>query len=168
MLIKTLRDGIELVQRESQLTQQLLNELTDDSLKQPISLEDRTLGRIAWHMTTSILEMVGRTGLKIEYSLQRDELPQSAREIAEHYSNVIQALLSAMESQWNDQSLLEEKNMYGEAWTIGETLQGLVVHDIHHRGQISVLMRQAGLKMPPIYGPARENWASMGMKAPLV
>jgi hypothetical protein len=26
-------------------------------------------------------------------------------------------------------------------------------------------MRQAGLKVPGIYGPAREDWASMGMPA---
>jgi uncharacterized damage-inducible protein DinB len=37
-------------------------------------------------------------------------------------------------------------------------------HLIHHRGQLTVLMRQAGLKVPGVYGPAREEWAAMGMQ----
>jgi hypothetical protein len=28
-----------------------------------------------------------------------------------------------------------------------------------------VLMRQAGLSVPGVYGPAREEWAAMGMPA---
>jgi len=39
-------------------------------------------------------------------------------------------------------------------------LQTLVVHQIHHRGQMSVLMRQAGLVPPGIYGPTREEAAA--------
>jgi hypothetical protein len=31
---------------------------------------------------------------------------------------------------------------------------------------MTVLMRQAGLKVPGVYGPAREEWAGMGMQAP--
>jgi uncharacterized damage-inducible protein DinB len=55
--------------------------------------------------------------------------------------------------------------MYGQRWKRGFTLTALVEHQIHHRGQMTVLMRQAGLRVPGIYGPAREDWASMGMKA---
>jgi uncharacterized damage-inducible protein DinB len=44
-------------------------------------------------------------------------------------------------------------------------LQALISHEIHHRGQMTVLMRQAGLKVPGIYGPAREEWAAYGMPA---
>ena len=58
--------------------------------------------------------------------------------------------------------------MYGETWINGDTLSALVDHQIHHRGQITVLMRQAGLKVPGIYGPSREDWNKIGMKPPLV
>jgi uncharacterized damage-inducible protein DinB len=46
------------------------------------------------------------------------------------------------------------------------TLGALVGHQTHHRGQMTVLMRQAGLVVPGIFGPAREEWAKMGMPAP--
>jgi uncharacterized damage-inducible protein DinB len=31
---------------------------------------------------------------------------------------------------------------------------------------MTVLMRQAGLKVPGIYGPSREEWVKIGMTAP--
>ena len=56
--------------------------------------------------------------------------------------------------------------------TLGEMpgLVGLVVfyliaHQGHHRGQMTVLMRQAGLVVPGIYGPSREEWAAFGAPA---
>lgn len=58
--------------------------------------------------------------------------------------------------------------MYGETWAIGVTLSALIDHQIHHRGQMTVLMRQAGLKVPGIYGPSREDWSQIGMEPPLV
>jgi uncharacterized damage-inducible protein DinB len=55
--------------------------------------------------------------------------------------------------------------MYGETWKKGFTLYCMVSHQTHHRGQITVLMRQAGLKVHGVYGPAKEEWAEMGMPA---
>jgi uncharacterized damage-inducible protein DinB len=54
--------------------------------------------------------------------------------------------------------------MYGEKWTRAQALAGLLKHEIHHRAQITVLMRQAGLKVPGVYGPAKEEWVSYGMQ----
>ena len=69
---------------------------------------------------------------------------------------------------WSDATLEAEDDMYGERWRRGLTLQVLVVHQAHHRGQMTVLMRQAGLKVPGVYGPAREEWTAHGMKPPAV
>jgi len=41
----------------------------------------------------------------------------------------------------------------------------IVNHQAHHRGQMAVLIRQAGLRVPDVYGPAREDWAQWGMEA---
>jgi uncharacterized damage-inducible protein DinB len=40
----------------------------------------------------------------------------------------------------------------------------LIVHEIHHRGQMTVLMRQAGLSFTGIYGPTREEWIKKGQQ----
>ena len=39
----------------------------------------------------------------------------------------------------------------------------MVKHEVHHRAQMTVLMRQAGLAVPGIYGPAAEEWEAMGL-----
>jgi hypothetical protein len=52
--------------------------------------------------------------------------------------------------------------MYGEEWAKGFVLQCLILHQAHHRGQMEVLMRQAGLKVTGIYGPAEEEWSANG------
>ena len=71
-----------------------------------------------------------------------------------------------MKEQWTDESLLEEKDMYGEQWTVATVLQTLIQHQIHHRGQMTILMRQAGLTVPGMYGPSKDEWLAFGEEAP--
>jgi len=59
-------------------------------------------------------------------------------------------------------------NVFGRTLTKAVTLSLLVKHIIHHRGQMTVLLRQAGVRVPGLYGPAREGWAQMGMEAPTI
>ncbi|MCJ8008550.1 DinB family protein [Lederbergia wuyishanensis] len=153
---------------ESGSTQKILDVLTDESLSQEVSPQDRTLGRIAWHIVTTLDEMIGRTGLKFKAALHDSKVPQSAREITEAYKNSSDAMVTAIREQWTDDSLKEEKDMYGEMWSISTTLKVLITHQAHHRGQMTVLMRQAGLVVPGVYGPAREEWAAFGGQAPEV
>lgn len=154
--------------KEGKLTQRLLDALTDDSLNQAVGEQDRTLGRIAWHLVTTIPEMMARTGVILESINEDAPPPNTAKEIIHNYLKVTNALVIAITSQWNDQTLLEKRDMYGETWTNGSTLSALIDHQIHHRGQITVLMRQAGLKVPGIYGPSREDWKQMGLEPPLI
>ena len=56
--------------------------------------------------------------------------------------------------------------MYGEKWMRGVTLRVVTEHEVHHRGQMTILMRQAGLKVPGLFGPAKEEWSEFGMEEP--
>lgn len=150
---------------ESESTLKVLRALTDASLGQAVGPDDRTLGRIAWHLTTTIREMMDRTGLKLAGPGAEAPLPGSANAIVEAYEKASGSLPEAL-GAWNDASLQVKDEMYGQSWKRGLTLLALVVHQAHHRGQMTVLMRQAGLKVPGVYGPAREEWPTMGMSAP--
>jgi uncharacterized damage-inducible protein DinB len=148
---------------EMEATSKLFRELTDVSLDQKVNPEGRALGRLAWHITTSIGEMLERVDLKVDAPDEKSDPPKSAKEIIAAYDRTSQSALELVTKNWNDNTLLQEDKMYGEMWKRGFTLSVLINHQIHHRGQMTVLMRQAGLKVPGIYGPAREEWASMGM-----
>ena len=95
-------------------------------------------------------------------------VPKTAAEIADAYRSSNEAMVAAIKEQWTDESLAEMKEMYGEQWAIGTVLGILTAHQTHHRGQMTVLMRQAGLRVPGVYGPSREEWAEFGGEAPIV
>ncbi|MTV49058.1 hypothetical protein GJ688_08710 [Heliobacillus mobilis] len=151
---------------ESEGTLRIFNALTDLSLQQSVTAQDRTLGRIAWHIVTTIPEMMTRTGLEFSSVDPESPVPATAQEIIDAYKQTSQNLLSSMERSWTDDRLQEERNLYGESWKNSFTLQVLINHQIHHRGQMTVLMRQAGLSVPGIYGPSREEWSQYGMETP--
>jgi uncharacterized damage-inducible protein DinB len=152
---------------DSEATLKVLRVLTDASLGQSVAPGERSLGRLAWHLTCTLGEMPGHVGLMVDSPAYESDPPASAAAIAAAYATASRSLLAQLEA-WDDATLDVEDDMYGERWTRGFTLHALLEHQIHHRGQMTVLMRQAGLKPPGIYGPAREDWASMGMQPPKV
>ncbi|MCX6827175.1 MAG: DinB family protein [candidate division Zixibacteria bacterium] len=165
-MITSIKEFTEYWQNHSKATQKLLAALTDQSLSQKVSESDRTLARIAWHIVLTIPEMVERTGLKLNEPAPSASLPRTAQEILKGYNAVAGSLLEQVEKFWDDSTLQIEDNMYGQQWKRGLTLEILIDHEIHHRGQMTVLMRQAGLKVPGLFGPSREEWAEFGGSAP--
>jgi uncharacterized damage-inducible protein DinB len=151
---------------EREGTSKLFSVLTDGSLAQAVTPEGRTVGRLAWHITTTIPEMMGRTGLRLEGPAEHAPVPTSARAIATAYEQAASSLAKAVRESWTDATLDVKDDMYGDKWSRGVTLGALVGHQTHHRGQLTVLMRQADLVVPGIFGPAREEWVQMGMPTP--
>jgi uncharacterized damage-inducible protein DinB len=151
---------------DSGITKKYLARLTDESLSQPVADGHRTLGRIAWHVAQTIPEMLARTGLTVEGPGQHDPVPGSAAAIAAAYGAAAKSLLAQVQKHWTNETLLIEDEMYGSKWSRGFTLRCLADHECHHRGQMSILMRQAGLVVPGSMGPAKEEWAKMGMQPP--
>lgn len=154
--------------RESGGTQKYFDVLTDESLSQAVTDDHRTLGRIAWHLVTTYPEMMNHTGLTVKSIAADTPVPKTAREVKEAYAAVTKELLDQVKKSWKDEDLFVEDDMYGQKWQRGLTLRILVRHEIHHRGQMSVLMRQAGLKVPGLYGPSKEEWSQFKMPEPEV
>lgn len=150
---------------ETDQTVKLLGRLTDDSLARKVTEDGRELGFLAWHINQTMEEMPKLVGLTVNAPSPETPCPKTAAEIVEAFETAAKSLLAEVKRSWTDETLLETDKMYGETWTRGETLFYLLAHQAHHRGQITVLMRQAGLKVIGIYGPAKEEWQEMGMPA---
>jgi uncharacterized damage-inducible protein DinB len=153
-------------QYESEVTQRLLDLITDDALGQAITPGGRTLGRLAWHIAQTLPEMMARTGLHVSGLGEHDPVPATASAIAQAYRDASASLVEQLKAHWTDATLAEMDDMYGESWSRSQTLMALVSHQTHHRGQLTVLMRQAGLPVVGVYGPVKEDWAQMGMEPP--
>jgi len=148
---------------ERENTGKLMRALTDASLSQRVTAEGRTLGRLAWHIVQTLGEMGSHAGLVVHGPNEKSPQPATAAAIADAYDANAAAVEAAVKAAWTDADLPGEIEMYGETWTRGTALSALISHEVHHRGQMTVLMRQAGLKVPGVYGPAREEWAAYGM-----
>ena len=167
-MFRSLDDFQKSWEYETQCTLKLMRALTDASLQQAVTPHDRTLGRIAWHVATSIPEMMERTGLKLSGPGHDSPMPSQAAAIPAAYDTLAKSLAEQLREQWTDATLLQKDDMYGQQWKRGYTLAVLVRHQAHHRGQMTVLMRQAHLRVPGVYGPAREEWSEFGMQPPAV
>lgn len=152
--------------QEMKFTQSVLDTLTDHSLVQSVADDHRTLGQMAWHIVTTIPELATMIGMEVSGPDHKAPLPATAAQIKEAYQKVSKSLLGYIKSSWNDDTMHHEDDLWGERWKRGRTLQVLLNHEIHHRGQMTVLMRQAGLKVPSIYGPAKEEWEAQGTPPP--
>lgn len=150
---------------EIECTAKVLNNLTDASLSQKVTEEGRNLGFLAWHIVITLGEMPAKVGLHIDGPPEDAAVPATAAEIAAAFATAANSVSAEVAKNWTDETLEQEDDMYGDRWKRGLTLLYLMLHQAHHRGQMTVLMRQAGVPVPGIYGPSREEWEAFGMPA---
>ncbi len=164
-MFRTIDDFATAWAYESEGTLKVLRNLTDASLAQSVAPGGRTLGFLAWHITCTLAEMGGHAGLPVTGPTDKThpDVPAKTADIAITYEAAAASLLAAVRAQWTDAQAGDLIPMYGEQWPKGVMLSALVNHQAHHRGQMTVLMRQAGVPVPGMYGPSREEWVAMGM-----
>jgi uncharacterized damage-inducible protein DinB len=161
-MYRKISDFEERWQEEAEATLKIFGALTEQSLAQSVKPGGRTLARLAWHLTVSLHEMCDEAKLPVDGPRGVTE-PPALPEIVRQYDKQSQALAAAVAKHWTDAMLAEKVPMYGEEWTRGKVLDVIIAHQTHHRGQMTVLMRQAGLAVPGIYGPAYEEWVAYNM-----
>lgn len=164
-MFRTIEDFLSAWKHEKEVTLKMLNNLTDESLSTRVTAEGRELGFIAWHITISCGEMAQLSGSVINGFDEKQPRPNTAAEIIASFTKIADAITEIVSTSFKDDDLLVSIPVYGEEWKRGFLFSALINHTIHHRGQMTVLMRQAGLKVPGSYGPSREEWAAYGMPA---
>ena len=165
LMYRTIEDFTADWLQETESTLKIFRTLTDASLGQHVTPDGRSLGFLAWHITLALGEMGERSGLHVAAPGENAPMPNCAKKIASMYLTAARSIADEVQKQWTDTTLREEVEMYGEKWKRGFVLTSLLMHQTHHRGQMTVLMRQAGLNVPGVCGPSREEWARWGMPA---
>ena len=142
-------------ERESAATLEVLRAITDKALSRRVDPAGRTLGTLAWHLVLTLGEMGGKAGLAVDAPAEDAPVPSSAVDLSASYSRAARSLSEQVAHTWTDAMLGDPLEMYGSRWTREGVLQSLVRHQIHHRGQATVLLRQAGLAVPGVYDVRR-------------
>lgn len=169
-MFRHIHDFETIFRGERDRTLQVLESIPDSAADQAVAEGHRNLRRMAWHLTETVAEMPSNMGVKVEGlpgEPYKTPPPGTMAEIAATYRRVTDSLLAEV-VKLNDMALAMSYPFYGMTWTGALALHILINHEVHHRGQMTVLMRQAGLKVPDIYGPALEGWAAYGMQPPAV
>jgi uncharacterized damage-inducible protein DinB len=164
-MYRTIEDFTDDWRQETSSTLRIFRTLTDASLTQRVTGEGRSLGFLAWHITKSLGEVGDRAGLHVPLPADDISMPAKAADIVGTYLSTARSLGDEVRQHWNNSSLEEEVDMYGEKWKRGFALAALIRHQTHHCGQMTVLMRQAGLLVAGVCGPSKEEWARWGMPA---
>lgn len=138
-------------------TLRVLQSLSDEKLDQAIVEGHSTLGWLGWHLATSPVFFSGLVGLNVESAIGGNKEEIKVREIVETYKKIVETVKSEAESNLTDEKLVEKIESFAGETTRGTLLRKLIDHQTHHRGQMTVLLRQAGLPVPGVMGPTKEE-----------
>jgi len=163
-MYSTIAEFVEDWTRESAISLKVQRVLTDPSLQQKTDPEGRTLGSLAWHMVIMIGLTGSSVGLEVDAPPRGTDAPASAALIADAYEKAARSMSEQASARLKDAQLPSEISYFGRTLPMARVLDSLIRHQIHHRAQMTVLLRQAGLVPPGVYGPSLEESAAMRAK----
>ena len=164
-MFRKISDFTQAFTYESETTLKLFQNISNETLIAKAHDNVRSMQRLVWHITITLGEMLGKAGLTIDCPDEHSAPLSDIKEICNAYETASKSVLKEVQ-KWTDADLDTEVNMYGENWSKGVILTVLIKHEAHHRGQLTVLMRLNGLKVPGVYGPSKEEWAAWNMTSP--
>ena len=151
-------------QHEAQSTLKLLRALPENQYDFRPDADGRSLGELAWHLAEiDGYIAAGVAARNIDFSVKQPglERPRKVSELADGYARVhaeAEARIRAMKPEDFDCTMpfMDREMRAGDIlWYV------LLMHMVHHRGQLVLMCRLAGGVPPGIYGPSREEMAGM-------
>lgn len=140
-------------------TLSVMKAITDDKMGVAIVEGHSTLGWLAWHLVGAAGGFGFFAGLQVPRVERGAAVPATMAEIVAKYEAIIEAYHTEAK-KLSDDSLTEEVNSFVGTTLRGKLLRQMIDHQTHHRGQMMVLLRQAGLKVPGVLGPTKEMQAA--------
>lgn len=146
---------------EAETTQKVLKALTAASLETRKTADDLSIRDLAWHIATGPGHMLHHEGFPFDPNSWQTPEGITAEELAGKFAEISSGVLAYAENNLGEADFMRDATWFGFTLPLGVWMNMIVNHEVHHRGQLSVLMRQAGLTVPSIYGPNKEETAEM-------
>jgi uncharacterized damage-inducible protein DinB len=150
---------------ESGLTAKLLEAIPADRYDFRPDPGGRSLGEMAWHLAEVegyLSDGVSKGAVTFQEAPPNMKRPREVKQLAPGFRQVHRDAVARLASL-KETDLDREIPFAGDRrLSIRDCLWGaMLMHLIHHRGQVSLMVRLAGGTPPPIYGPNREETAAM-------
>ncbi|MFC2083431.1 DinB family protein [Bacteroidota bacterium] len=162
-MYRKLEDFVTVWKEEEELTVTIFSKVNDNAISHQVTENIRSLGCLAWHITQTLTEMPYKAGIVEKDSLEDKPVPPTFSEIINTYRLYSKELIGVLKEKWTDYDLDKKIEIYGQEWEKRKILLVLINHQIHHRAQMTILMRLQNLEVPGIYGPSKEEWSKYGM-----
>jgi uncharacterized damage-inducible protein DinB len=150
---------------EAGRTVALLRSLPEDQYDFRPDPAGRSLGELAWHLAEGDAYMsagVEAGGFDLSQKPPGLARPRTVPELAPGYERIHADAMARLRKLRPEDLDREIKFADGSIRKIGDILwEGLLLHLVHHRGQLVMLCRQSGGSPPSPYGPNREETAAM-------
>ncbi|HEX6464604.1 MAG TPA: DinB family protein [Vicinamibacterales bacterium] len=149
--------------REAAKTVRLLKALPPTQYDFRPDPKGRSLGELAWHLAEGDAYIsVGIAGGKFDFQVKPPDIerPRTVEALAPGYERVHRAAVDRVR-KLKPEDLDRSIDFFSGPRTIRELLwESILFHAIHHRAQMTVLIRLAGGEVPGLYGPNREETAA--------
>ncbi|MBI2933377.1 MAG: DinB family protein [Planctomycetes bacterium] len=146
---------------ENELTRGMIEALPAEKYAYRPHPKARTAGELAWHLVTGrrwFLEELLQWPLPDAVKLLLAKPPAAPQHMLEALDAVMNEQLGHLRAK-DDFWLREEAEFFGRATTLGGILYGMLKHEVHHRGQLSVYLRATGMRVPGVYGGSADDEA---------
>jgi len=144
---------------ENAATLKVLRAVPEDRLGFRPHAKGWAMGPLAWHIATSERWFcTDAMGLAVpgDDPVPKERPPATAAAMAAAREASHAALAGAVKAQ-SDAWFQEEAGFKGMRMSREQVVHLMVRHEIHHRGQLSMLLRIAGAKVPAVYGPSADD-----------
>ena len=150
----------EVWDREAQKTVEMLKMLPAGQYDFRPDASGRSLGELAWHLAEldAYISVAIATGSFSEDAKPPNiKRPLTIEALAPGYELIHKEARERLASL-TVADLEKKMQFFGSTASVSELLwNAMLLHSIHHRGQLSVLIRIAGGVVPPLFGPTREQ-----------
>jgi uncharacterized damage-inducible protein DinB len=160
----SIEELLQELDREARSTRRVLERVPDDQLDWQPHPKSLTLGQLAMHVATlpvAIAELSTRDTFEVGTTIPRPSAASTAELVDTMDRGVARAKAliggmddAALASPWR---MMDGEHEVG-AMPRGELLRSVLLnHWYHHRGQLTVYLRQTGAAVPAIYGDSADE-----------
>ena len=161
--MSTIATLLEELEQETTTTRRVLERVPSDRLAWKPHDKSMSLGQLALHVASlpgAIAEMSSQSPFEVPEFLQpaatdaSELIPALERSVAK----AREILRSMQDAELSQTWRLVDGDREIMALPIGALLRSLMLnHWYHHRGQLSVYLREVGVPVPSIYGPSADE-----------
>ena len=154
-MFTTIKDAVTVLSGQAKITRSALAALPEPAWAWRPHAISRTGGELAWHVASGF-HWFASDPLKLKVAPKPAAVPTTSAELLQVFDAMTNDCLSALKKK-NDAWIRTKADFFGTPSTNGGILGIQVIHESHHRGQLSTYIRINGGKVPAICGASADQ-----------